>query len=52
MKPRRIADFAAIFTSVPRGRAGAHPERLASVPQNDSLTAKRSARPVKVHNTL
>jgi hypothetical protein len=51
MQQRRIADFASSFTKSARGRAGAHPERLASVPQNGSLTADRSARAVKVHNT-
>ena len=52
MQQRRSAHSASVFTNAARGRACAHPERLASVPQNGSLTAERSARTVKVHNTL
>jgi hypothetical protein len=52
MQQRRSADFASIFTNAARGRAGAHPERLASVPHIGLLTAERSARTVKVPNTL
>jgi hypothetical protein len=52
MQQRRSDTFSSIFTNTTRGRAGAHPERLAYVPQIGSLTAERSARTVKVHNRL
>jgi hypothetical protein len=44
MQRRRRDDFAAIFTNATRGRADAHPERLADVPHSGSLTAEHSAR--------
>jgi hypothetical protein len=52
MKKRNFVDISSIFTNAARGRAGAHPERLASVPQNGSLTTERLARTVKVPNML